>query len=229
MKKNSILLVQEDTNLAQSIIGHLTKNGYEVDLAQDQDQALKMFADKNYMISILDLSFAGRTNYIVARAFKTALNGYPMIYLSTKAQINAKLKSLETGHEAYLHKPVDLNELTNTITNLMKKVKPGLLDTHACAIGKYTFDYKNRRLVGNDERPLTRKEAELLKLLCVNKNEVLERNVTLNAIWGKDDYFNGRSMDVFITKLRKYLNDDPTVEIKNIHGVGFKLNIKEHK
>lgn len=229
MKKNGILLVQEDASIARTIIEHLTKHGFEVDLAQDQEKALKMFADKNYMLSILDLSFTGRTNYIIARTFKTALHGFPMIYITSKAQINAKLKSLETGHEAYLQKPVDQNELINTITNLMKKVKPGQLDMHACAIGKYTFDYKNRRLVGNDERPLTRKEAELLKLLCVNKNEVLERNVTLNAIWGKDDYFNGRSMDVFITKLRKYLHEDPSVEIKNIHGVGFKLNIKEPK
>lgn len=100
-------------------------------------------------------------------------------------------------------------------------------DAKSCIIGKYTFDYNNRKLIGNEERALTKKEAELLNLLCVNKNNVLERNVTLNTIWGKDDYFNGRSMDVFITKLRKYLKDDPGVEIQNVHGVGFKLNIKE--
>ncbi len=100
-------------------------------------------------------------------------------------------------------------------------------DNNQCNLGKFTFDYKNRLLTGVEERALTKKESELLNLLCINKNKVLERNVTLNKIWGKDDYFNGRSMDVFVTRLRKYLKPDENVSIENVHGVGFKLVVKD--
>lgn len=228
MNKLSILLVEDDPNLSFVIKDNLNQHGYQVTLAQDGEEAIQTFTKNTFSVCILDIMLPKKDGFEVAEAIKKVCSDFPIIFLTAKSQLDDKIKAFNSGADDYLTKPFKMEELLLRLQAVIKRTKH-ILDEHenSYALGKYTFDYKNRRLLGHDERALTKKEAELLKLLCMNKNNVLERNTTLNTIWGKDDYFNGRSMDVFITKLRKYLKEDPAIEIQNIHGIGFKLTIKE--
>jgi DNA-binding response OmpR family regulator len=151
----------------------------------------------------------------------------PFLFLTAKSMQEDKIQGLELGADDYLTKPFSMEELLLRIRAIMRRIEsPGNVkaDKTHYEFGKYTFDY-NRQILGfnKKEQKLTSKEADLLRLLCENMNKVLDRSVALNKIWYDDSYFNARSMDVYITKLRKYLKEDPTVELINVHGVGFKL------
>ncbi len=224
----NILLVEDDPSLGFVIKDNLTKNGYQVYLVQDGENVLNEYSKHKFSACILDIMLPKKDGFDVAIDLKKVAPDLPIIFLTAKSQLEDKIKAFNSGADDYVTKPFKMEELLLRLQAVLKRTKHIVTDDkQSYNIGKFTFDYKNRKLLGGEERALTKKEAELLKLLCMHKNSVLERNITLSTIWGKDDYFNGRSMDVFITKLRKYLRTDPNIEIQNVHGIGFKLTIKE--
>jgi DNA-binding response OmpR family regulator len=155
----------------------------------------------------------------------------PIIFLTAKAMKEDKIKGFKAGGDDYITKPFSTEELSLRIEAILRRTRHSLLDGEqetVYELGSYTFDYSNQILKGpSGEKRLTKKEAEVLRLLCINMNKILRREIALKMIWGEDDYFMGRSMDVYITKLRKFLSDDPKVNITNIHRTGFMLEVNK--
>jgi two-component system response regulator VicR len=176
---------------------------------------------------VLDVMMPIKDGFTLAREIRNLDKLIPIIFLTAKSLKTDKVEGFESGADDYMTKPFSMEELLLRVNAILRRTHgkvPITTSQSNFEIGSLTFDYNKRLLVGNDlDQKLTSKEAELLKLLCENKNDVMERSVALNKIWRDDSYFNARSMDVYITKLRKYLKFDPTVEIVNMHGRGFKL------
>lgn len=227
----SILLVEDDENLGFVTQSGLEDKGYHVVWAKDGVEGYEVFHSSKFNICLIDVMMPKKDGFTLAREIKSVDNEVPIFFLTARALEEDKIEGLKIGADDYLTKPFSIEELDLRIQNLMKrinKVKNQGINKDVYTLGDYTFDYPNQSLViGKETKKLTKKEAALLRLLCIHQNEILERNSILRIIWGSDDYFLGRSMDVFITKLRKYLGDDPKVSISNVHGVGFKLEIKE--
>ena len=168
----------------------------------------------------------------IAKDIKAINPDIPIIFLTAKSQIDDKIKGFKTGGDDYLTKPFVIEELAARIDAILNRTQqklayPSSSKQSSFTIGQYQFNHKNLELIHPSKtKTLTKIEADLLRLLCIHQEQVLERDMALNIIWGKDDYFNGRSMDVFITKLRKYLKEDELISIINVHGVGFKLSTK---
>jgi len=224
--KAKILLVEDDMNLGFVIQDNLKMNGYKVVLASDGKTGLKQFNEQEFDLCILDVMLPHKDGFSLAEDIRKTNTEVPIMFLTAKSMTDDRIKGFKSGGDDYMTKPFSTEELLLRIEAILKRSKPG---TAAKAkdifqLGSYVFDFNNFHLSHNGEQQkLTRKEAEILRLLCTRKGEVLPRELVLNMIWGDDNYFNGRSLDVFITKLRKYLKDDPSVTITNIHGVGFKL------
>lgn len=224
--KTKILLAEDDKNLGSVLKTYLEVKGYQTTLCVDGKEALENFKRNEFDFCILDIMMPVMDGFTLAKEIRKLDKNIPFLFLTAKSMQEDKIQGFEVGADDYLTKPFSMEELLMRLKAIMRRIEEGK-DTSGerkFAFGQYIFDYNRQMLsMGKKQQKLTSKEAELLKLLCENMNNVLDRSVALNKIWFDDSYFNARSMDVYITKLRKYIKDDPTVELINVHGVGFKL------
>lgn len=221
-----ILLVEDDENLGFVIKDNLEEAGFVVVLQNDGNKGLIAFEAGTYDIAILDVMLPELDGFALSEKIKSQNNDFPIIFLTAKSLNEDRIKGLKLGADDYISKPFNMEELILRIEAILKRVGKIAITTANFIIGKYTFDSKNLKLIfETTEQSLTNKESELLKLLVENKNQTISREKLLIALWGNNDYFKGRSMDVFITRLRKYLSNDTTIKITNVHGVGFRLEL----
>ena len=226
----NVLLAEDDRNLGNILKNYLDAKGYNTVLCVNGLEAVEIFTKKEIDFCILDIMMPVKDGFAAAREIRSINRKVPILFLTAKALQEDKLKGFEAGADDYITKPFSMEELMMRMQAILRRTDEGGKSTSADNIfnlGNYTFDFNRQVLsIKGKELKLTSKEAGLLRLLCMNVNEVLDRSVALNQIWNDDSYFNARSMDVYIVKLRKYLKDDPGVELINVHGVGFKLVTK---
>jgi DNA-binding response OmpR family regulator len=229
MKK--ILLVEDDPNLGLLLQDYLQLKGkFDVVLCKDGDEGLRAFTKHQYDLLILDVMMPKKDGFTLGKEIRKINAHVPIIFATAKAMIEDKTQAFNLGGDDYITKPFRIEELLLRINALLKRAdfteKKGDENPSQFKLGSYNFDYTSQLITrDNALQKLSTKEAELLRLLCIRKNEVLTREEALLNIWHDDNYFNGRSMDVFLSKIRKYLKDDPSVEIINVHGRGYKLLI----
>ena len=226
--KLRILLAEDDQNLGSLLKEYLQAKAYEVDLLPDGEKAFRSFQKSFYDICILDVMMPLKDGFSVAADIRTINKDIPIIFLTAKSMKEDVLEGFKLGADDYITKPFSMEELLFRIEAILRRTKPDFRQSNQVVykLGSYTFDFQKQVLQNEaNMHKLTTKESELLKMLCDNANNILERNYALKTIWLDDSYFNARSMDVYITKLRKYLKDEPSVEILNVHGKGFKLVI----
>jgi len=226
MKQTKILLAEDDINLGNLLKNYLNAKDFETSLFVEGDVALRAFTEGAYQLCILDIMMPEMDGLTLAREIRKINPEIPVIFLTAKSQKEDILEGFRTGADDYITKPFLMEELLYRIQAILKRsvstVSGRKEDQYT--IGKYTFDSLKQLLIyeGHSIR-LTTKESELLELLSRYKGNILERNFALKTIWIDDNYFNARSMDVYITRLRKYLKKDPSVRILNVHGKGYKL------
>ena len=223
-----ILLVEDDANLGSLLQEYLIAKGYDCQLETDGDKGIKAFLKNEFDLCALDVMMPIKDGFTLAKEIRNTNKEVPIIFLTAKSLKEDKIEGFQSGADDYLTKPFSMEELLLRIKAILRRTNGASTvkqELKYFEIGSLSFDYDRRVLKGKEDpgQILTSKEADLLKLLCENTNDVLERNVALNKIWKDDSYFNARSMDVYITKLRKYLKADPKLEIVNMHGRGFKL------
>ncbi len=224
-EKVKILLCEDDENLGMLLREYLQTKGYDADLQPDGEAGYKAFTRSKYDLCVLDVMMPKKDGFSLASDIRSTNSDIPIIFLTAKSMKEDILQGFKLGADDYLSKPFSMEELLYRIESIMRRVRgKRLKDVVVYQIGKFTFDAQKQMLTidGNAQR-LTTKESELLNLLAANANNILERNYALKTIWVDDNYFNARSMDVYITKLRKLLKADPDVSIINIHGKGYKL------
>lgn len=224
--KAKILLIEDDVNFGNVLKNFLELQGYEVKLARDGMAGLELFQPGIFDICILDVMMPKLDGFSVAIKIREQDRKIPLIFLTAKGMKEDMIRGYRTGADDYLTKPFDTDVLLHKINVILRRSMgiAELEDKTDFQIGKYIFDYKLRQIRNEDEiANLSPKEAELLRLLCMHQNDLLPRQKALKIIWGDDNYFNGRSMDVFITRLRKYLKNDPAIEIVTLHGKGIRL------
>ena len=221
-----ILLVEDDPSLGFVIKDNLMLRGYDVTLCRDGEEGERSFLTSAFNLCIFDVMLPKKDGFSLARSVRAKSANVPILFLTAKAMVEDKLEGFSTGADDYITKPFSLEELLCRIEVFLRRspVATNLVTDKVVFLGNYVFDFSNLTLKTNGhEKTLTQKEAEVLKLLYQNRERVLKREEILKHVWGDDDYFMGRSLDVFISKLRKYLKEDPSVQIVNYHGVGFKL------
>lgn len=226
MIKTRILLAEDDENLGSLLKEYLNIKGYETELYPDGNKAFKGFIKEHFDLCILDIMMPEKDGFTVAKEIRLINSDIPIMFLTAKSHKEDVLEGFAVGADDYITKPFSMEELLSRIEAILRRTKHGLDgdSRDEFQLGSYVFETKKQLLThGTNVQKLTTKESELLKLLCSNKNRVLERNFALRTIWIDDNYFNARSMDVYITKLRKYLKDEPSIEIINVHGKGYKL------
>lgn len=224
-----VLLAEDDKNLGTILKAYLEAKGFPTTLCGDGHEALEKFKREDFNFCVFDVMMPVMDGFTLATEVRKLDKKIPVLFLTAKAMHEDKLKGFELGADDYLTKPFSMEELLLRIKAILRRSAEDTVRPTIFTIGSFTFDY-NRQLLsreGSEDSKLTSKESELLRLLCENLNKVLDRSVALNKIWYDDSYFNARSMDVYITKLRKYFKDDPTIELMNVHGVGFKLLVNE--
>ncbi|MFM7565522.1 MAG: response regulator transcription factor [Flavobacteriales bacterium] len=224
----SILLAEDDINLGFVIADQLKAEGFKVSLATDGVDALKRFNEQPYHLCIFDVMMPKKDGFTLAKDIRQINKEIPILFLSAKSMTEDRIEGFVSGGDDYLTKPFSVEELLLRVKALLKRIniRTETPEEKVMPIGLFVFDSENLTLTRGDQKQgLTKKEAQILKLLLKFQNQVLPREVILNTVWGQDDYFVGRSLDVFITKLRKYLKEDTNIHILNIHGVGFKLEI----
>lgn len=226
--KIKILLVEDDTSLGFVISDQLKSDGYQVTLCTDGAEGFKRFNEEKFHLCIFDVMMPKKDGFSLARDIRKINVEIPILFLTAKSMTEDKVEGFKAGGDDYLTKPFSVEELQLRVAALLKRVNIIVEkeDDSILSIGNYVFDTVNFTLKHSSfEKTLTKKEAQILKILMKFKNQVVAREVVLNGVWGQDDYFVGRSLDVFITKLRKYLKEDESIQILNIHGIGFKLEI----
>ena len=226
----NILLAEDDFSLGFVIVDQLKQDGYRVTLATDGSDALKRFNEKQFHLCIFDVMMPKKDGFTLASDIRKINSEIPILFLTAKTMTEDKVQGFKSGGDDYLTKPFSVEELQLRIKALLRRVniKVDKPEDKIISMGHFQFDTENLCLtIQNSKKSLTKKEAQILKLLFKFNGQVLPREVILNAVWGQNDYFVGRSLDVFITKLRKYMKDDNRIVLSNIHGVGFKLEIIE--
>ncbi len=224
--KTKILLAEDDENLGSLLREYLNAKGFETNLFANGELAFRDFVKSQYDICILDIMMPVKDGYTLAKEIRQIDEEIPLIFLTAKSMKEDVIEGFSIGADDYITKPFSMEELLFRIEAILKRTSSAFktAPVEKFEIGKYVFDVKKQTLqIGDKITRLTTKESELLKLLCSHQNKILDRNFALKTIWLDDNYFNARSMDVYITKLRKYLKDDDSVEIINVHGKGFKL------
>ena len=224
-EKIKILLCEDDENLGMLLREFLQAKGFNADLFPDGEKGYKAFLKGKYDLCVLDVMMPKKDGFTLAQEIRNVNSEVPIIFLTAKNLKDDVLEGFKIGADDYITKPFSMEELVVRIDAILRRVK-GKKDREVTLfrIGKFTFDTQKQVLVSEDStQKLTTKESELLALLCSHVNDILERNYALKTIWVDDNYFNARSMDVYITKLRKLLKGDPSIEIINIHGKGYKL------
>ncbi len=233
VNKVSILLVEDDPNLGMVLLDYLDMMGYAAVQSMNGTEGLEVFEKQHFDLCILDVMMPKMDGFSLAAEIRKRNASIPIIFLTAKSLKADRLKGFQQGCDDYITKPFSTDELNMRIKAILRRCyRSGHFGTDeqetTYTIGKYTFDVSNMMLVADDKQQgLTRKETALLELLCKHRNKLMPRELALSIVWGDADYFAGRSMDVFITRLRKYLKDDPSVTIHNEHGAGFKLLTKE--
>lgn len=231
MEKSKILLVEDDFNLGIVIQDFLSLEGYSVHLCRDGKEGLQKFNKNEYDVCLLDVMLPEKDGYEIAEDIRKVNKEIPIIFLTAKSNPEDKVKGFKAGGDDYITKPFNREEFLLRIKAILRRVNNDFEDDEnegLIKLNSFELDFRNLKLSHpKEDKKLTKRETAILKLLCENRNKVIERSLVLNLIWGDDNYFNGRSLDVFITKLRKYLAHDETISINNIHGVGFKLELNE--
>ncbi len=225
-----ILLAEDDMNLGFVVTDHLKSEGFKVTFCNDGQDALKRFNEEKYHLCILDVMMPKKDGFTLAKDIRKLNLDIPILFLTAKSQLEDKAEGYKSGGDDYLTKPFSIEELSFRIKALLKRVQLSVEkpEDKILIVGNTIFDTENLTLIFNNQKQsLTKKEAQILKLMFKLKNQVIPREVILNGVWGQDDYFVGRSLDVFITKLRKYLKDDELIQISNLHGIGFKFSVTE--
>ena len=230
MEQQKILLVEDDPNLGTILVEALELQGFSVNLCEDGEEALTTFLQDHFDLCLIDVMLPKKDGFDLARDIRHVSQDMPIIFLTAKSLKEDRIKGFKIGGDDYITKPFSMEEHILRIQAVLKRT--GIKterkeDSLEFAIGDYIFDYDGHRLQYDQEtRKLTHKEAELLHLLCLHMNKTLEREVALRHIWDNDSFFTARSMDVYISKLRKYLKRDQRIEILNIHGKGFKMIVR---
>ncbi|NMA74359.1 MAG: response regulator transcription factor [Bacteroidales bacterium] len=220
-----ILLCEDDENLGMLLREYLQAKGFSADLYPDGEEGYKAFVKNQYDLCVLDVMMPKKDGFTLAQEIRAINADIPIIFLTAKTLKEDILEGFKIGADDYITKPFSMEELTLRIEAILRRVRGKKTKEQTIyKFGKFTFDTQKQILsIGDKETKLTTKESELLSLLCAYENEILQREHALKTIWIDDNYFNARSMDVYITKLRKHLKDDESVEIINIHGKGYKL------
>lgn len=228
-EKLRILLCEDDENLGMLLREYLQAKGLVTDLMTDGEKGLKAFQKTKYDLCVLDVMMPKKDGFTLAQDIRAINAETPIIFLTAKNLKEDILNGFKIGADDYLTKPFSMEELLFRIEAIIRRVKgKSSKEVTVYNVGKYIFDTQKQILaIGDEQTRLTTKECELLTLLCSHKNQILERNYALMTIWEENTYFNARSMDVYITKLRKHLKYDETVQIMNIHGKGYKLVVPE--
>jgi len=235
---NKILLVEDDQNFGDVLRSYLEMHDFDVTLAKDGQAGLVSYHKGNFDLCVFDVMMPKKDGFTLAREIREKDKLTPIIFLTAKSMKDDILQGFKLGADDYITKPFNSEELLYRVQAILKrssKVKDEKEDIREFEIGNFHFNYPLRILTYTDEsanveqRKLSPKEAHLLRMFCVYKNDVLPRSEALTKIWGEDNYFTARSMDVFVTKLRKYLKPDTNIEIVNIHGNGFQLLVKEEE
>jgi two-component system, OmpR family, response regulator len=224
-EKVKILLCEDDENLGMLLREYLQTKGYDADLQPDGEAGYKAFTRGKFDLCVLDVMMPKKDGFALAADIRSINTDVPIIFLTAKSMKEDILQGFKLGADDYLSKPFSMEELLSRIESILRRVRgKKVKDVVVFNIGAFVFDAQKQVLtIDGENKKLTTKESELLRLLASNANNILERNYALKSIWEDDNYFNARSMDVYITKLRKLLKDDPNVAIINIHGKGYKL------
>lgn len=223
--RQKILLCEDDENLGTLLKEYLQAKGFNADLYPDGEAGYKAFLKGKYDLCVLDVMMPKKDGFALAQEIRTVNADIPIIFLTAKSLKEDIVEGFKIGADDYITKPFSMEELVLRIEAILRRTrgKKGK-EVTMYRLNSFTFDTQKQVLIQGDKiTKLTTKESELLALLCAHMNEILERNYALKTIWVDDNYFNARSMDVYITKLRKLLRDDPSIEIINIHGKGYKL------
>lgn len=226
-----LLLCEDDPNLGSLLAQYLTAKGYEVDLRVNGQLGWEAYKAGTYDLLVLDVMMPVKDGFTLAREVREKDDGTPIIFLTAKSMKQDTILGFQSGADDYLTKPFSMEELLLRVSAVLKRSKgampkPEVVTEHV--LGTLHFDVRKQVLAApTGERRLTTKETDLLRMLCEKRNGILPRSEALKEVWGDDNYFNGRSMDVYIAKLRKYLREEPRVSILNVHGKGFRLLVKD--
>ena len=228
----NILLADDDFVLSKLVKKYLTSKGFHIVYCQDGISALKEFKTSQYDLCLFDVMMPYKDGFRLAQEIRNIDTDIPILFISSKSLSEDKVKAFKIGADDYITKPFDTEELLLRISAILRRRnQPILTDVIANGkeanykIGKYSLDHTYHKLYFNDDedRKLTARESDLLQFLYLHRNQLIERSYILKEIWGDDDYYKGRSMDVFVSRLRKYLEKDPSIQIINIHSIGFKF------
>jgi len=225
-KKRRVLLAEDDLSLGYVIKDNLTEAGYEVVLCPDGQTAIEKFDKSLFEIVLLDIMMPNKDGFTVAKKIRQSSDVIPILFITARSMEEDKIKGFQSGADDFITKPFSMQELLLRMDVFIRRTKKlHAEDVQVFNIGAMKFSYTDLKLYnGSEAYTLTQKEADLLKFLCEHANRILKREEVLVNVWGKDDYFLGRSMDVFMTKLRKYFKPDPSIILETIHGVGFRFN-----
>lgn len=226
MYKAKILLAEDDLTLGLVIKDYLTISNYDCTLKDDGLAAWNTFQSRKFDICVLDVMLPSMDGFTLAENIRKVNTNVPILFLTSKQSKEDKILGFKTGADDYITKPFNIEELVLRIEVFLKRSQNQTATEIVFNIGHYTFDYQNLWLQkGDTKQQLSQMEADVLKVLCQNSGDIVKRDDLLNSIWGSNDYFKGRSLDVFISKLRKYLKDDAKIEIQNLYSIGFRLRI----
>jgi len=229
--KFKILLAEDDQNLGKLLKEYLEHKDYILTWAKNGKEGMDIFKKESFDLCLLDVMMPIKDGFALAKEIRAHNQTIPIVFLTAKSMKDDAIEGFTAGADDYITKPFSMEELLLRLAAILRRTNAQINPVEELAIveiGAYTFNFPQQTLTYNHkEQNLTTKEADLLHLLCQHKNKVLDRNFALNKIWKDDNYFNSRSMDVFVTRLRKYLKEDPKVEIINIHGKGFKLLVNK--
>jgi DNA-binding response OmpR family regulator len=227
MKTAKVLLVEDDSNLGFVIKDHLEFREYAVTLCTDGDAAWKLFQETEFDICVLDIMLPGKSGLELIKLIRSVNEYIPVLFISARSLSEDKIHGLTLGADDYIIKPFSIEELVLRMEVFLRRIKKLSLVKDTYIIGNYQFNYKDQLLIHTlGSVKLTKKEADILKFFCSNINITVKREDILNLIWGDDDYFMGRSLDVYISRIRRYLKYDTSIELANIFAVGFRLTIK---
>ena len=224
MKKTKVLYVEDETFLAKIVSETLESRGYDVVLEEDGGKAVQRFAEAKPDVCVLDIMLPNKDGFAIADEIRDKDTEVPIIFLSAKSQTADVVSGFKTGANDYIRKPFSMEELIVRIENVLRRKLVTAEEQEEVKIGEYTFNIKRQTLAHPDEqRKLSYRESELLKLLYENRDKIVERSEILTLLWGSDSFFNSRTLDVYITKLRGYLKHDPSIEIITIKGIGYRF------
>jgi len=230
MDKTKILTIEDDPNLGYILQESLELQGFEVIRCENGEAGRLIFLKEKFDLCLIDVMLPKKDGFTLAKEIREIDQEIPIIFLTAKSLKEDRIEGFKIGGDDYITKPFSMEELVLRILAVLKRIKNSPSSNQKqikFSIGNYVFHYDRQALLYQErQKKLTYKESELLRLLCLNLNHILDRETALKQIWGDDSFFTARSMDVFITKLRKYLSDDDRIEIMNVHGKGFKLIVK---